>query len=558
MQSLASLKPWLLVSILRVTFGGVSFGQVSSVLQGNEVVIVDELLPGAVLEKLHDLSSHYGFWVYNDNSTERSQSYIVKSSNTLRWVSYLDPAHLRNTQLWAVLVRLLQQFHGDADYYPVRINSIHIRRLDSIEMIQECDDGSSSRDVGHLDILMTLYLNKIWLKNDYGELILFNKTTKDIVASVVPKYGRLIMWNCDIPYVYKPPSVAYKQGQYGLVLRASQSVKSFEMAKSFYQNLRREHKHNRRVDFSQTIQHGLHMTNGAGGVHSHMTRLYHDSKNRPVAVYDDLFSNEEIQRLQSDLVKPYNTFLYQPYDEGVIQDSDNVQWIVPVSVAAFVKTPLWKIFQYVTQDTTGITDWYPYDVSMNVIRSAEHTRIHADCEDWEEEYTLLVYLNPEFDTPDSHGETVFFEEISSSDGEHYHRGNEMYEIIAAVRPRFGRVAIFNGMIPHSARPPNIHVAVTRYTFAVKVMRTERVALSKALIELLEGEQDRTPDEQSQENRELLSTLTSEMAQRDPQLYLPSVDELRENVQLSEEIRDRFLTEGHANLLKEIEHLLKEK
>ena len=94
------------------------------------------------------------------------------------------------------------------------------------------------------------------------------------------------------------------------------------------------------------------------------------------------------------------------------------------------------------------TGWFPYDVALNIIRSVDYTRIHKDCDDNENELTLLIYLNPNYSVND-HGETVFLEEIPQSTP--ISLGNEVYELIAAVRFRYGRFCIFNGGIPHSAR-----------------------------------------------------------------------------------------------------------
>lgn len=67
---------------------------------------------------------------------------------------------------------------------------------------------------------------------------------------------------------------------------------------------------------------------------------------------------------------------------------------------------------------------------------------HRDCPEEDcptcHDYTLLVYLNRDW-SGDMHGETVFFD----SNG----------ELLAAVSPRYGRVALFRGKIWHSARPP---------------------------------------------------------------------------------------------------------
>ena len=39
---------------------------------------------------------------------------------------------------------------------------------------------------------------------------------------------------------------------------------------------------------------------------------------------------------------------------------------------------------------SGLNEWYPYDVSMNIIRNSHYPRIHEDCEP--SEVLLLVIL----------------------------------------------------------------------------------------------------------------------------------------------------------------------
>ena len=83
---------------------------------------------------------------------------------------------------------------------------------------------------------------------------------------------------------------------------------------------------------------------------------------------------------------------------------------------------------------SGNPNLFPYDVSINLVRNADHTRIHGDVSYYgEEEFTCLVYLNPNW-TKNDYGETTFFEKNSDDT-----------EIVAQVRPRYGRTVIFDGM-----------------------------------------------------------------------------------------------------------------
>lgn len=78
-----------------------------------------------------------------------------------------------------------------------------------------------------------------------------------------------------------------------------------------------------------------------------------------------------------------------------------------------------------------------------------------------------MYLTPDWEV-NNYGETAFFEEIFQKDGHPFPAGKQQYEWIASVRPRYGRIVIFRGIIPHSARPPSPGFSGARYTFACKV------------------------------------------------------------------------------------------
>ena len=57
-------------------------------------------------------------------------------------------------------------------------------------------------------------------------------------------------------------------------------------------------------------------------------------------------------------------------------------------VKDFVKSRLWKIVKLLATYLSGLDEWYPYDVSMNIIRNSHYPRIHEDCEPNE---VLIIY-----------------------------------------------------------------------------------------------------------------------------------------------------------------------
>jgi len=69
-------------------------------------------------------------------------------------------------------------------------------------------------------------------------------------------------------------------------------------------------------------------------------------------------------------------------------------------------------------------------------------------------------LNPNWKR-DYYGETTFFEKNSDNT-----------DIVAQVKPKYGRLVIFDGNIPHSARPPSFTFTGARLSFVTKLHRNE--------------------------------------------------------------------------------------
>ena len=44
-----------------------------------------------------------------------------------------------------------------------------------------------------------------------------------------------------------------------------------------------------------------------------------------------------------------------------------------------MNTPYWEAVKELTQFLSNNSQWYPYDVSCNLIQHTHHTRIHVDC-----------------------------------------------------------------------------------------------------------------------------------------------------------------------------------
>ena len=87
----------------------------------------------------------------------------------------------------------------------------------------------------------------------------------------------------------------------------------------------------------------------------------------------------------------------------------------------------------------------------NKLKAGDSPTSHYDGK-YETDTTVLVYANTEWDHNEG-GETLFY--------------NEDKEVVQAIVPKPGRVAIFPANILHSARPPLPYVTKPRYTIAYK-------------------------------------------------------------------------------------------
>ena len=232
-----------------------------------------------------------------------------------------------------------------------------------------------------------------------------------------------------------------------------------------------------------------------------------------IAAYDDMFTPQQLTYIRTETKRYLSPifaggFIKVEDDEG----NDNVQWIVSMERPLnFVKTPLWPVFKSVASDiSNGKEGWFPYDVALNVIRSADCSRIHGDvANNQDSEWTMLVYLNPEW-REDSYGETTWFTKNAEFDNE--------INIEAEIQPLYGRVVIFDGLIPHSARPPAIDYRGARYSLAVKMAASRwhavRNVLTEKLHESAEGYMNCAFDRESAVDREDFSKRVSQVVARE--------------------------------------------
>ena len=134
-------------------------------------------------------------------------------------------------------------------------------------------------------------------------------------------------------------------------------------------------------------------------------------------------------------------------------------WATEIKIEALLRQ---QIFELTRRAVLGFAagqgfGYRPYRAYTNVASYGDMLFTHTDCLPEQHDLTALWYVCEEWDL-EWGGETVFYD------------AND--EIACAVRPRPGRLVVFDGAIKHAGRPPNRICYAPRYTLAIKF---ERVA-----------------------------------------------------------------------------------
>lgn len=176
---------------------------------------------------------------------------------------------------------------------------------------------------------------------------------------------------------------------------------------------------------------------------------------RPLRVFDGLLANvgEYVQGLSRAAFT--RTEIARPETAGY------KHWATEVKIEALVRQPIFELTRRAVLGFTGSGSSYrPYRAYTNVATFGDMLFTHTDCLPDQRDLTALWYLCEEWDI-EWGGETVFFDQHD--------------EIAAAVRPRPGRLVVFDGAIKHAGRPPNRICYAPRYTFAIKFERVGAAA-----------------------------------------------------------------------------------
>ncbi|KAL5255199.1 hypothetical protein ACHWQZ_G014588 [Mnemiopsis leidyi] len=394
-----------------------------------------------------------GYWKYYDHD------HIPKDG--VSWQLPVDSTLLSQSPFWKLLNDIIphSDLSGTTEHVDARARVL--RRGDNVKIHSTCNEIESGYSV-------LLFLTQLSDKNDYGEILFFQDD--DVHTTIQPVQYSLLLWSCRIPYQFQYPSISTGFGQVLLQITIYNKVD----VKPTY--------------LPHTVTHfpifrGTDAINKTFRAEDHITSVEYTALDRPIYVLDNLFRDELLSELRDHL---YLSSQYYYDDSDDAGETDNVQWISGHRTVEFVKSEVWGVVRETLTQITGHADWYPYDVSCNLNRAWDHTRIHKDCYD-KDEFTFLLYLNPEF-KPGDLGGTVFYEH------------EDLFSIVTSVQNRYGRVALFHCEIKHAARPPHAYLTNARYSFAVKVARSKLDAVQREMQQSLWNDLD---DEEKSEDIEKL-------------------------------------------------------
>ena len=175
---------------------------------------------------------------------------------------------------------------------------------------------------------------------------------------------------------------------------------------------------------------------------------------RQLVVFDGLLAAPDLARYVELLRRaPFTrTEIARP------ETAEYRHWASEMALSGMMQLPLWHATDAAVRAMRPDRRYRPYRAYTNYASYGDMLFTHTDCQPDHDELTALWFLCETWD-PEWGGETVFFD--SQVDA----------QVIVAPRP--GRLVIFDGAIRHVGKPPNRICYAPRFTFAVKLERTQQ-------------------------------------------------------------------------------------
>ena len=351
---------------------------------------------------------------------------------------------LKVLKVHGILQKLISKTLGCPTVFPTNLQGRIIERGDFSPVVAKCF-GNTSR------LISIITLSKKWKKNDYGEMTIYDENG-DVIRSFYPKFGRVALIKCGVPFKISPPSINVARRHYFLITEFGHE-KIQDAEADFKEEPSLSEFFNRKYKADDNPLPDIVPEN-------YITRKFFTNQGRKMFVYDNAVPLQFVDILH-EYIRNHADYYESPIFEK--DSADNVKWVISLDDPGFVDGPIWNVIKQLLVHIGG-KDFFPYDLACNHVRRTDNTHDHKDNYDDADEYTVLIYLNKDW-KDDHYGETTFLENG---------------EIVAGLRPRYGRVVIFHGTIDHSAHPASPEVHGARYTFAIKTAASKELAISRIL------------------------------------------------------------------------------
>ena len=417
---------------------------------GRKISIYNNFLLPSSVYLLRSYLSFYRHWEHTLKDSNNGSQFNQDSPDHILWKTFLNPQFFQQTRVGQKIRRAVKHFKGQHDGDDYQIYQATAKLVRRSQVPKSSIDAEASEG----DVSAILYLIGNWKKNDYGDIIFYDND-QEIVCAVHPVMFRMVMFDSSIEHVYKPPSIDNGIAIKTIQVKLTKSVSKVNDAIAQWKTRSKDRIRSRRATLDLLIPSVSKVID----VEKHITRRFVGPNGRKIFVLDNLFSHDDLEKLRQ-IVNYKSYFFTDRFDDG----SDGVAWVASFSIQGFIKSHLWDIHRQVVNHVGSRQSYFPYDVSCNLVQNNDNTRLHDDCIQIADQWTMVTYLNPNW-TAQSGGETAFF----------IKKGHDNNDYFAEVRPRYGRSVIFQGMIYHSARPPTNSFDGIRYSFAVKMAEDEAQA-----------------------------------------------------------------------------------
>ena len=183
---------------------------------------------------------------------------------------------------------------------------------------------------------------------------------------MVPRYGRVVVWQSAIPYLPRPPSVAYKLGQLFLHIRFTKNQTKFKSVHEKWLEQEQVRETIRNEGFFQKAVKEQQQK-GQFDVESKLVSEAKSKEGKRILVFDDLFTKDVLDYLRNVILN-YGVYYY---DDSYDEESDNVQWIAAFDVDKYVQSRMWGITREVCSSDMHVSMVWCFD------QEAPHRSFHV-------------------------------------------------------------------------------------------------------------------------------------------------------------------------------------